>query len=70
MAFTDDDLKRLKEEVRKRVYPEEFSFDLISPLISRLEAAEKVVQEIDDHFMSDQDYVGKLIDTWREVAGK
>lgn len=68
MSFTDSDLKRLKELAKQKALSG-LEPDIVA-LLARLEAAEKVIKEIDEHFLSDHDYVERLIETWRKAVGK
>jgi len=75
MTFTDDDLKRLKEDLKECYYhPSKFDCDA---LIARLEAAEaalKMLLEIDEESHDDSidpaSPMGKLLEAWRKAAGK
>ena len=81
MTFTDDDLKRLKEDMQGD--PEEdiyrgkkniLCFDEMNALLARLEAAEKL-NEVKSILLSEfnvPDSAEEAIaeEAWREVAGK
>ena len=63
MIFTDENLKRLKED--------EMSFQLMA-LIQRLEAAERVVEahsKLEKEKIKYDQFV-TLLNSWRKVAGK
>lgn len=67
MSFTDDDLKRLRD----RTLPYEslaligVKSDLLNALLARLEAAEKVCEEIER-----KPICHGLIEAWRKACGK
>lgn len=67
MTFTDDDLKRLKDQVDRNDPVDNFtSIDKMKALLVRLEAAEK---------LAGHDHCGcygrnELEATWRKAAGK
>lgn len=77
MTFTDDDLKRLKEDVQvfERLEVSPFSSkEAIAALLARLEAAERIVNrmcvhagpwrgKLDDCFKDD-------VKAWRKASGK
>jgi hypothetical protein len=71
MAFTDDDLKRLKEIATERlVYP--MSNETLKALLARLEAAEKLILLRGTHLPNAT--ITREIETavwaWRKAAGK
>jgi hypothetical protein len=59
MTFTDDDLKRLKDETQAH-------WEWMKPLLARLEAAEKVVECAIDCYGMDS----FVVNAWRQAAGK
>ncbi len=71
MAFSDDDLKRLKDHVAMSsgsivgipLLPEE-----IAALLSRLEAAEKVIDEW--LHPPDESEIQEAYEAWRNAAGR
>lgn len=63
MAFTDEDLKDLKEVLRGTVIGTDYK---INDLLARLEAAEAVISEyVYDEAIKDDD----LIKAWRKSKG-
>lgn len=77
LAFTDDDLKRLKEQNKCRITTEDvlmFPCDKLDALIARLEAAEKIVDAAWDLHTGQLDscefYMGPWFEAWRKAAGK
>ena len=81
MTFTDDDLKRLKEDVASDDINKKYtSIEKMKALLSRLEAAEYCVNKLADlnGFLDKPIYDGEghvvsisnLINNWRKAAGK
>jgi hypothetical protein len=75
--FTDADLKRLKEVLEMpctdlpQVTEHFREYErLIWPLIARLEAAEKVCDEVIGLRHIDPEIMNPIIGAWRQVAGK
>lgn len=69
MAFTDDDLKRLKEELKKstgqvRIFDEYWHID---SLIARLEAAERYATYMRKKHPG---WYNPQYEDWRKAAGK
>ena len=68
--FTDDDLKRLKEDAERDKRIGLASADRFIALLSRLEAAEKVAERYmgfpENHTRIDN----TLIEDWRKAAGE
>ncbi len=73
MAFTDEDLKRLREELPRGEMPDdEEGADLLFALIERLEAAEEVVRLL-MKYSNDTEVVipiREAVKAWRTAAGK
>jgi hypothetical protein len=74
MTFTDDDLKRLKEDIK----PHNAWYSTIIPLLSRLEAAEEVC-EASEKVVRPTKRIGDApleraifdaLKAWRKAAGK
>lgn len=64
MAFTDDDLKRLKEETKGDEEPPWY----LEALLARLEAAERCIlrtTQDEEGLIESEDYTA-----WRQAAGK
>lgn len=75
MAFTDDDVKRLKEDLKKTSNLDDlgnFQKEKFTALLDRLEAAEKVCKAAGEIEREDRN-LNALIDAlepWRKAAGK
>lgn len=74
--FTDDDLKRLKEELTcalrlddKYAYPLQVSHPTLQALLARLEAAEWVCDGLENR-SDTPDYMKYRLKLWRKAAGK
>lgn len=67
MPFTDDDLKRAKEELSKARRCE-WPFPDAEALLFRLEAAEKVAEAVEHG--SAAVVIDALLKKWRKAAGK
>ena len=48
MSFSDDDLKRLKDDVVRKNLPVQFLKSKLEPLLARLEAAEACIKMVVD----------------------
>jgi len=80
MAFTDDDLKRLKEICKKVDLEDEVAGDAAiwvlestSALLARLEAAEQVIADIlhpDHGFFNEKSWRTEHLEAWRKSKGK
>lgn len=75
MTFTDDDLKRLKGRCNSaRALDSEVDTVLIveiEALIARLEAAEKVINVLEDtDDLTDWSELNPAMEDWRKVAGR
>ena len=70
MSFTDDDLKRLKEEIEDGFYGS--NRDRLNALLARLEAAEKLISLRGVRIQMERN--DRKIETaawaWRKAAGK
>lgn len=65
MTFTDDDLKRLKDDIEK--YPNvTIDQDDIQALLTRMEAAEAVILDAEENLSVVNPL---LVNLWREIAG-
>jgi len=73
MAFTDEELKRLKEHYEIHVEGSEPCLgedsDLIKALLARLEAAEKVCNSCEMEMM-EKHYDGDALLAWRKSRGE
>jgi hypothetical protein len=71
-VFTDDDLKRLKDEISDPLYQQSENRQMMlanySALVARLKAAEAVIREIDDNGFTYKALT--LHDAWLKAAGK
>lgn len=75
MSFTDEDLKRLKEQCRDPLYQRSEHRQLLlskfDSLIARLEAAEKFCEMTPECNCSQEcDYHTDALRAWRKEAGK
>ena len=80
MAFTDDDLKRLKEICKKVDLEDEVAGDAAiwvlestSALLARLEAAEQVIADIlhpDHGFFNEKSWRTEHLEAWRKSKGE
>jgi hypothetical protein len=72
MNFTDDNLKRLREQLKDPAMDQE-GHDLWEALLARMEAAETVVRSV-DRLMFTKEITDKLIHLqfldWRKACGK
>lgn len=70
MGFSDDDLKRFKEQIELHYYPGEIA--ILQALLARLEAAEKVCDHIKENGfpknMRDKAY--DYMNAWRRSKGE
>jgi hypothetical protein len=66
--FTDDNLKRLKKYIDGEI-DIEIGPAHLAPLLARLEAAEKVIEWVDENVPGEWDGV-KPFQAWRKAAGK
>lgn len=66
MAFTDDDLKRFRNE------HDEMPVEKIEALLTRLKAAEAFIEQLQSKECeeSDLDKDKRLYDAWRKAAGR
>ncbi len=72
-SFTDERLKRLKEEADRNSleYPIELSATEIKALLARLEAAERVVHRLDKLSGAElETELNYLLDGWQKTCGK
>ena len=65
MTFTDDDLKRLKEDVNEEGSSYRIPTEDLFALLARLEAAERVILETDERHLPLDAW-----QAWRKAAGK
>jgi len=71
MTFTDDDLKRLKEDLKQYSPHVPLSTANGHALVARLKAAEKVIGTQADHICHGEDCSGcEAWESWRKAAGK
>ena len=76
MSFTDDDLKRLKSEIREAIAWEnsvEMPGRHAKALLARLEAAEAVCQQTEIYITDESPNMFRMKDllkAWRKAAGK
>lgn len=70
MSFTNEDLKKLKEEHQNHDYNVRVGCD-ICDLLCRLEAAEKVVEALMEHYCeTDAKQVDGYYAAWRRSKGE
>jgi len=72
-AFTDDDLKRLKEHLVQASFDIEGEIPKLTALLARLESAEKVIVESLDY--KGKSFIGlddwhKAYEAWRKSKGE
>lgn len=75
MTFTDDDLKRLKEDIdgyeREQFDDWGMSVDEVKRLLARLEAAEELLEECNLVWVRhNSDIAEKLFEAWRKACGR
>ena len=72
MTFTDEDLRLVKEDIKKTRYGfddfDHSGIDDLEALIHRLEAAEKVIYVMGSDPLSGK--VGKAYEAWRKSKGE
>lgn len=71
MPFTDEDLKRLREEIESDVESSGMPMtrSYMNRLLARLEAADRLIERIDSDLLGEEEYQ-KCLKAYREACGK